>query len=132
MSTLCNGTRKMKGLSVLVILSCCLVVQCDSRIYFYYKPKISAAPTPDCRNSSTQWCEPDNYPSSAIKQILNRNVEITKYFDGKKQILIDTKYLSSYENVCDATSEYIYPKAAKSTDGDFMFIVEGLGSTGSW
>ena len=40
--------------------------------------------------------------------------------------LIDLRYLSidtTFENVCDEKTEYIYPKAAKNENGEFMFIV---------
>eukprot|EP00092_Neocalanus_flemingeri_P071508 GFUD01087915.1.p1 GENE.GFUD01087915.1~~GFUD01087915.1.p1 ORF type:complete len:204 (-),score=37.86 GFUD01087915.1:1116-1727(-) len=95
---------------------------------------VEAETIPDCTDSSQQWCNPTNYPDAKVTEILARNQSINQFLDKNSFIrgisitLFDDEY-SSYENVCDEKTEYIYPKAAENKAGHFMFIVNNPGGS---
>ena len=130
----------MNVLQVFLIFTSSAQISCNSRIYFYFpedRPDESrtvpttttTTTTPDCGNSSSLWCDPHNYPDSTVTQILNTNGEINKFLDQDRKLRLDVKYLSNYENICNEETEYIYPKAAKNSEGYFMFIVNSPGGS---
>merc|ERR1712008_130651 len=76
------------------------------------------------------WCDPRNYPDNKVTEMLSRNGTINQFLDKDKVVKVSlinfrVQFLPtpSYENVCEEKTEYIYPKAAKNGEGDFMFIV---------
>ena len=83
---------------------------------------------PQCRGGSNLWCDPTNYPAYKVTEMLSKNESINQFLEKDKPLsyLIDLHYLPidrSFENVCDEKTEYIYPKAAKNDNGEFLFIV---------
>ena len=71
------------------------------------------------KNSSI--CEPENYPSKVISNLIKKNIGIGKLFDQ-----LDTRSqerMRKDDNVCDTNTEYITPKAARNKAGQFVFIV---------
>ena len=84
---------------------------------------------------SNMWCNPINYPDYKVTEILSKNGSINQFLDKNKPlndfIGSDLRHIdTSFENVCDEKTEYIYPKAAKNENGEFMFIVNN--SNGSF
>ena len=77
---------------------------------------------PTCTENVDSNCDPANYPEDTIVNLIDRsNGTISKFFKekvGHRPRLFDTS-----EKICDETSDYIFPRAAKDKNGKFKFIV---------
>ena len=125
----------MKVLRVIIIFASFSFIKSNKRIRFPEKERtrvirrLQTGTAPDCRDKSNQWCNPTNYPDSKLTDILNKNKSINQFLDKQFDLKIGFDSSSSFENICDEETEYIYPKAAKNNDGNFMFIVNQPGGS---
>merc|ERR1711915_467620 len=81
------------------------------------------ADKPLCKDEG-QWCNPTNYPETKVERILSNNSKIVNFLDKDNDIFIELRSFDPYfENVCTERTEYIYPRAAKNKEENWMFIV---------
>ena len=120
----------MKLLKVVLIFGSFTLIKSHSKITFPEVERQTVIKTdPDCRESSNPWCYPSNYPDSKVIQILSKNESINQFLDKDSFSFLNVKLGSSYENICNEQTQYIYPKAAKNKDDEFMFIVNNPGGS---
>ena len=84
---------------------------------------------PDCTNRNLLGCNPTNYPDSKMTEFLDKKGPINQFLDSlislKRQRFVQTKF----ENICGENQEYIFPRAARNEEGDFLFIVNAPGNS---
>ena len=82
-----------------------------------------AADKPLCKDEG-QWCNPTNYPETKVERILSNNKKIVNFLDKDNDVFVELRSFDPYyENVCNERTEYIYPRAAKNKEENWMFIV---------
>ena len=133
-------TQKMELLRVILIFASFTFTKSNNRIRISFlriepTPLIRRHQTttvPDCRDKSSLWCNPSNYPDSKVTDILSKNKSINQFLDKPLDLRFSfdpPPNTSNYENICEEEIEYIYPKAAKNNDGNYMFIVNNPGGS---
>merc|ERR1711936_261407 len=123
---------KMQQLTVLVVVAVFTFIETYSRIVFpgeLETHRISVTNKDPCSDLSNVWCNPTNYPDQKLVDILSKNTSVNQFLD-KDGPLISLKVADDYlENICSERTDYIYPKAARNNEGQFMFIVNNPGGS---